>query len=272
MLLLALVLIAAVAGGAYLLTNNSKNGGAGSSSVPTLATNGGAGTPVVTTGPGATGQPGASTDNGSALGGAADALSNITSYKFSMTLAGGEFDSMLSGLTGAGASSGTPFTMSGTITESPTKAADITMAGIHMIEVGGYDYIDLSGSGTYIKTAASSSSLANSMSPASMFSSAMDTSSASGWSNVGSGTKNGVAADHYQADSSALGDYGSSLGISDATWSADVWIAQTGGYPVSMTILATASDKTVAYEIKFDITNINSPSNQITAPSNVIGS
>ena len=276
LLLLGLVLIAAVAGGAYLFMNNSKNSGAGSSSVPTVATSGGAGTPVVTTGPVATG-PGESSSagSGSALGGAADALSNITSYKFSMTLAGGEFDSMLSGLsglTGAGASSGAPFTMSGTITESPSKAADITMAGIHMIEVGGFDYIDLSGSGTFIKTDASSSSLANSMSPASMFSSTMDTSPTSGWSKVGSGTKNGVAADHYQADSAALGDYGSSLGISGATWSADIWIAQTGGYPVSMSILATASDKTVAYEIKFDITNVNSSSNKITAPTNVIGS
>jgi hypothetical protein len=105
-----------------------------------------------------------------------------------------------------------------------------------------------------------------------MFSSALDTSSASGWNKVGTETKNGVSADHYQASSSALAEYGSSLGVTGATWSADVWIATDGGYPVSMAIVATASDKSVAYEIKFDLSNVNDPANKITAPTNVTGS
>lgn len=188
-----------------------------------------------------------------------------------MTLAGGSFGSLLSALGGTG-SGGAPFTMTGTITVSPEKAADINLAGLHMIEVGGFDYLDMSGSGTFFKTAASGSSLADSFSPETMFSSALDTSSASGCHKVGTETKNGVSADHYQASSSALADYGSSLGVTGATWSADVWIAKDGGYPVSMAIVATASDKSVAYEIKFDLSNVNDPANKITAPTNVTGS
>lgn len=114
--------------------------------------------------------------------------------------------------------------------------------------------------------------MADSLSPATMFSSAMDTSAGSGYSKVGTDNKNGVTADHYKASSSALSAYGSTLGVpADATWSADVWIAQNGGYPVSMSILAIGSDKSVLYEITFDISNINDPSNNVTAPTNVLG-
>ena len=73
------------------------------------------------------------------------------------------------------------------------------------------------------------------------------------------------------ATTAALAEYGSTLGVTVATWSADVWIATDGGYPVSMDILATASDNSVAYEIKFDITNVNDPANKVTAPTNVTG-
>ena len=36
-------------------------------------------------------------------------------------------------------------------------------------------------------------------------------------------------------------------------------------------IMAVASDKSVAYEIKFDLSNVNDPSNKVTAPANAIG-
>jgi hypothetical protein len=268
LLLLAVLLIGAVAGGAYLVTNNSK--GPGASGAP--------GSGPVGTGPVGTGTHGGGTSQpvatqagtGGDLTGAASNFSNITSYKFSMTLAGGEFGSMLSMIPGA-SDSNAPFTMSGTVVTTPQKAADINMAGFHMIEVGGFDYLDMSGSGTFYKTPVSGSSLADSFSPESMFSQAMDTSAGSGFSKVGSGTKNGVAADHYQASAASLSAYGSSLGIKDATWSSDVWIAQKGGFPVSMSIIATAGDKTVAYQITFDLSNINDPANKVTAPANAIG-
>jgi len=265
LLLVGLLLIVGIAaGGFYALSNNK-------------STPGSSGNP---TGPAGTGQLGGNTSNppatpgggnGGGLISAANNFASIKSYKFSMTLAGGTFGSMLSGLPGASASSDAPFTMSGTVTTSPA-AADITMAGFHIIEVGGFDYLDMSGSGTFYKTAASGTSMAESLSPATMFSSAMDTSGGTGFSKVGTDTKNGVKADHYTASASALAAYGSTLGVAtDATWSADVWIAQNGGYPVSMSILAIGSDKSVLYQITFDISNINDPSNNVTAPANAIG-
>jgi hypothetical protein len=267
LLLVGLLLIAGIAAGGFYAMSNNKS--AGSSGNPT-------GNP---TGPVASGQLGGNTSNpaatpagnGGDLSNAASNFASVKSYKFSMTLAGGTFGSMLSGLPGASASSDAPFTMSGMVTTDPA-AADITMAGFHIIEVGGFEYIDMSGSGTFYKTPASGTSMAESLSPATMFSSAMDTSAGSDFSKVGTDTKNGVKADHYTASASALAAYGSSLGVAtDATWSADVWIAQDGGYPVSMSILAVGSDKSVLYQITFDISNINDPSNSITAPANAIG-
>ncbi len=263
--IVGVLLLAAVVAGAYMVTSgSSKTPTPGSSGMATLSGS------VAPNGP--TGQPGASSQagNGGGLSGAASAFSDIKSFKFSMTLAGGSFGSMLSALGGTG-SDNAPFTMTGTITLAPEKASDINMAGFHIIEIGGYDYLDMSGSGSFFKSAASGSSMADSFSPQTMFSSALDTSSASGWSKVGTETKNGVSADHYQASTSVLAEYGSSLGVTDATWSADVWIAKDGGYPVSMAIMATASDKSVAYEIQFDLSNVNDPANKITAPTNVTG-
>ena len=271
MLLLGLLLIVAVAGGAYLYTNqNSKgpgsSGGPGTSFGPTAS-----GPVSSATLSGKTSNPNASVPagNGSGLTGASSAFSNISSYKFSMTLAGGEFGSMLSAF-GSGTSGDTPFTMSGTVTVKPQKAADINMGSFHIVEIGGFDYIDMTGAGTFYKTTASGAGLADSLSPATMFSGLVGSSSSSGYGKVGSGSKNGVAADHYQASTEALAAYASTQGVTDATWSSDVWIAQNGGYPVSMSIIAVASDKTIAYEIKFDITNVNDPANKVTAPAKVL--
>ncbi len=206
--------------------------------------------------------------SGSGLTGAETAFSNLKSYKFSMTLAGGSFGSMLSVLGGASASAGAGFTVKGTVLVAD-KAADVEVMGMHMIEVGGYSYLDMGGS--FVKTPQSGDSLADSFSPATMFSSSIG-SSADGYSKVGTETKNGVQADHYKASDSALSSYGSILGVGDATWTADVWVAVDGGYPVSMAMVATLSDKSIGYEVLFDISNINDPANTVTAPTNLFGS
>jgi hypothetical protein len=102
-----------------------------------------------------------------------------------------------------------------------------------------------------------------------MFSDSLGT--ASGYNKVGSESKNGVDTDHYQASQSTLTGLSSVAGVANATWTGDVWIAKNGGYPVSMAIMAKASDNSVAYEIMFDITNINDSSLKVTAPTNVMG-
>jgi len=207
--------------------------------------------------------------NGSGLAGAASAFSKIDSYKFSMTLVGGDLGSTLAMLGGPSPSGNAPFTYSGTMLVKPAKAAEINMRGFHVIEIGGYDYLDIGDTGGFVKSAVEGTGMTDSLSPIQMFQNVVDPSVINGYKKVGSETKNNVVTDHYQASASALAEYGSMLSVTGATWTADVWIAQNGGYPVSMSILAKASDNSIVYEIQLDITNINDPANKVTAPTNL---
>ena len=185
------------------------------------------------------------------LSGAAARLSSINSYKFKMTLSGGSFGTML----------GTePIT--GTVTTNP-KAAQMSMMGIEMVEVNGKTWIKM-GTDWTESTDDSTSSLADSFAPEKMFGSTLSGSAAAGYKAAGEEQKNGVAAVHYKADANQLGEYGSLFGVEDATWSADVWIAKGGGYPVSMSVQATGGSE--KFQMSFDITDINNPSNTVESP------
>ena len=220
------------------------------------------------TGPAATSQPGNS-DNGPALGSAAANLANLTSYKFKMTVAGGNFGQTLS-LLGVDTTSTTPVNVTGTIVTNPAKA-DIKVASIHIVEIDGYDYMD-AGLGGFVKTQMTDKGWADAVSPGTMFTSSIDASASANFLKVDSGgTKNGVKADHYQASSGAFDEQASILGISGATWSGDVWIAADGGYPVSVAVVAKAADSSVAYEMTFDLSNVNDSANSVVAPTNVVG-
>ena len=205
-----------------------------------------------------------SPDNTNGLDSAASAFADIANYKFSMTLAGGNF----SDIGKLGGATGGAFTITGTVIATPDKAADIKIGSYHIVEVGGFDYIDL-GVGGFIKTPVSGQGMADAFAPDTMFSGVIYTASASGYNKIGSETKDGVMTDHFQASASALSQYDSLA--AGATWTADVWLAQNGGYPVSMNITGKASDGSVAYQIIFDISNINDSTNTVTAPTNVTG-
>lgn len=229
-----------------------------------------------TTAPGQVGasqQPGQSTsvaNNGGDTGltDANAAFASINSYKFSMILAGGEFGALLGGLGGASATGNAPLKISGTVVVKPEKASDITMIGMHIIEIGGKDYLDM-GTGSFIASDATGSSMADGFAPESMFASSLG--SGSGYDKVGSEPKNGVDTDHFRANASTLSGLGSALGVAGAaTWTSDVWVAKTGGYPVSMAVFAKAADNSTAFEMSFDLTNVNDAANKITAPTNVM--
>jgi hypothetical protein len=220
----------------------------------------------VPTGPAATSQPGNS-DNGPALGGAAANLANLTSYKFKMTVAGGDFGQTLS-LLGVDTTSTTPVNVTGTIVTNPAKA-DIKVASIHIIEIDGYDYRD-AGLG-FDQTQMTDKGWADAVSPGTMFNSAISASASANFQKTDSGTRNGINADHYQASSGAFDEQAAILGISGATWSGDVWIAADGGYPVSAAVVAKAADGSVAYEMTFDLSNVNDSANSVVAPTNVVG-
>jgi len=259
-----LVLLAVLAIAPVACSGNSGTatpGGSGST-LPSPASTENEGSPAATSSGGNAG--------GAGVAGAAAALSSLDSYKFSMTVAGDAVVSNLPTLPGAAISGNAPVTITGVEIVQPEKAADLTIASFHLIEVGGYDYFDTGSGGGFLKIQ-SSTSLADAFSPAEMFTSAISPSAASSYTDVGTETKNGVQAVHYQASSSALAELGSINGIPDAVWTADVWIAADGGYPVSMAIVATASDSSVPYEVQFDITNVNDAANKVTAPTNVTG-
>jgi hypothetical protein len=236
-------------------------GGSSATATPGSANNGGNAASANANGNGA--------GSGSGLSGAASAFSTIDSYKFSMTLAGSDLGSTLAMLGGPSPSGNAPFTYSGTMIVKPAEAADISMTGFHVIEIGGYDYLDIGDTGGFVKSAVEGTGMTDSLSPIQMFQNVVDPSVISGYNKVGSETKNKVGTDHYQASAAALAAYGAMLSVTGATWTADVWIAQNGGYPVSMSILAKASDNSILYEIQFDITNINDPANKVTAPTNL---
>jgi hypothetical protein len=210
----------------------------------------------------ATEQP-SSGGGGADLSGAGSKFSNINSYKFSMTILSSDLTSSLSALTGGSANAAIVF--SGTVIAKPEKAADISIGTLRIIEVGGQQYMDL-GSGTFISTPVTGTSMADSFSPAEMFSSVVDASTARDFDKVGTENKNGVSADHYTANAAALAEFGKMTDVTADNWTADLWIATDGGYPVSMAIVGKNAG-TVVYEILFDITNVNDPANKVTAPA-----
>jgi hypothetical protein len=192
-------------------------------------------------------------------------LSNLTSYKFKMTLAGGDYGDLLAAF---GGSSGV-FTVTGTVVNKPQVAADMVVGDFHIIEIGGSDYMDMGNTGSFVKT--TSSGIADNLSPKKIFAGVMTSSMSNGWSKSGSETKNGVQADHFQASASSTAELASVMGVTDATWSADLWLAKSGGYPVGIAIVAKAKDGSVAYEMSFDLSDVNSSSNSVTVPTNVAG-
>ncbi len=206
-------------------------------------------------------------DKGPSLSGAAGALANLSSFKFSMTQAGTDYVNQLADLTGSASALAGSVTFSGTVILKPEKAVDVTTTGLHVISVGGFDYMDVGNQGAFVKTTPVTTSVSDAFVPAQLYT----TVRASGYSNIGSETKNGVPSDHYQAGASALAEFGSVSGVKNATWSADIWIAKDGGYPVSIGIIARATDGSVPYQTSFDLTNINDASNKVTAPDNVMG-
>ncbi len=224
--------------------------------------------PLATEQPSAVATPSTTPNGGPGLAGAAAAMANLTSYKFTMTLAGGPFDDMYSNVGGSPASETSAFSVKGTVVLTPDKGADVTIGQLHIVETGGSDYIDLDGSG-FTQTTVQGASLTDQWTPGSMFSAYGP--SAAGFNDIGPETKDGVAAEHYQAGAAALAEMGSVAGVANATWTADIWVAADGGYPVAVAIMARASDNSLAYEMLFDLTNVNDPANSVTAPANVIG-
>lgn len=188
------------------------------------------------------------------LSGATANLSNITSYKFSMSMKGGSVGDLLGGQP-----------MKGTVVIKPTKAVQMSFMGMEFVEIDGKTWVKM-GDSWVSGDSGSSASMADSFAPEKMFGSTLSGTAVDGYRAAGDEQKNGTATVHYVADASMLNEYASLFGVDNATnWSAEVWIAKDGGYPVSMAV--TASGGTEAFEMTFDITNVNDPGNEVETPA-----
>jgi hypothetical protein len=218
------------------------------------------------------------------LAGAGSALAALDSYQFRMILGGSAADTPLQNLSIDAADS---YTLTGTIVNGSAPGADIKIGKFHVIETGGYDYFDADGSGTYTQvgqdqgssgangdatpTPDTGQSLTAAFSPLTIYQSSVVSSASSGYSLVDTGAKDGVDAIHCTASPASLEAYGSTLGVTDATWTSDVWIATTGAYPVSVALVAKLKDNTIAYEVLIDLSKVNDAANAVEAPTNIGG-
>lgn len=247
----ALVVMVAGCGGSASSPAASTGGGA---SPAPAASSGGAASPAASSG-GSEATPAAS--SGGVSGDAIAALSDLTSYKIKLVLAAKGTTSGMGALGNV--------TMEGTVVLKPEKASDITTMGIRMVEVGGKQYIDM-GSGLIESTDAGQTSMADSLAPEKLLGGM--TSYLSQMKSVGDEQKNGIATVHYQADEKVLGEAAAALsmmGLTDAKWNWDVWIAKQGGYAVSYILKGTGTDG-ASFSISLDISDVNSPSNVVKGP------
>jgi hypothetical protein len=195
-------------------------------------------------------------------------MANMSSFRFTMAVAGGSLSDTLATLPGLADSGDGPFNLTGTFVLKPAKAADVTVTGaLHIISLEGSDYQDPGITGSFTRVDATG--LVDSLSPVAVYTAFNPT--ANGFTRIGSESRDGVDTDHYQAGKSALAELASVAGVDNATWTADIWIARTGGYPVSVAVVAKAADNSIPFEIVFDITKVDDPANKVTAPTNVTG-
>jgi hypothetical protein len=139
-------------------------------------------------------------------------------------------------------------------------------SGLRVIVIGEDAWLDL-GTGTFIPTpggAATYGELIESLSPSELLG-GLQTEDFRSLPAVGQEDKNGVATTHYHADGSNP-EFAANFGPDGET---DVWIANDGGYLVSMTVTGTTDVDGVATDIEMaiDLSRIDDPTIDIQAPS-----
>lgn len=240
------------------------------------ATTGGSGAPV-TSAPSTAGTPAPSDaqptvapttgDQGPNLSGATAALANLDSYHLKTVMKMQGLESSMFSIFGDG------MVMEGTIIFRPSKAADISISmgteaqktdmGYRLVGTEAWVRI---GDSWMVSTAEDAQASIDAFSPDKMFGSFGVT----GLRAVGDESKNGVATTHYQAPADAVGAaLGKSIGLADATWSMDLWVAKEAGYAIAYSVAGKAASG--SFEMTLDISKINDPGNTVEKPANVGG-
>jgi hypothetical protein len=202
--------------------------------------------------------------NASALAaGLAANLDKLDSYQFSWQFTAA---SMAAGSKETGG-----YQTSGTVINKPVKSYKINNLGaVQIIVIGPKGWVSYDNGSTWMEDAtyASDPNALKGLLPTSLYGTNFDT-NAGEFKVVGEEKKNGVDCLHYQG-SSALGAAGVVVGVS-ATFKSDLWVAKDGSYPVSGFYgwTATTAEGSGTWGYSFDITNVNSSSNKVDAPTNV---
>ena len=197
--------------------------------------------------------------------GAATALDSIKKYEIALTVGG-----MIP--TAAGASE---ITMAGLV-DQDADAYQFTMTGfqglgtadseIKFVVIGSDAWVDL-GTGIYLKQPGGGGSF-DQMRAALAPSTLLGQFPTSGYEllKVADEDKNGVATTHYHADASATPQLAESIGPNGVM---DFWIADEGGYLVSMVMNGTmdVEGTETAVDMSIDLSRINDETISITAPN-----
>jgi hypothetical protein len=221
----------------------------GSSSVPNIP---GGALPSVPGGGGGGG------GGNSLTSGLASNLDNLNSYQFSETISGSSF-----GAQATSDASGT--TISGTVINKPDKRLWINYAGSQIIVIGTQQW--MSSDGTDWTSVGTSTSSFSTFLPTTLYGTWFD-SFASGYKSAGDDTQNGIACVHYKGDSSINSMYGALAGV-QGSFTADLWVAKDGGFPVKGVLgyTATAGGQGGTFGYTLDVTHVNDSSNAVAEPS-----
>ena len=214
--------------------------------------------PSGTAGSGHTGSSTAGSGNSLAPGLLAG-LDKLDSYQFSWTL------------TPASSASASPVPwVTGTVVNKGTKSYRINDPGaVQFIVVGDKDWTSIDAGKTWATTDVSSADLTN-LRLDTGYATWFDKNAVS-FKMAGEEFKNGVQCVRYKGDSSLSGLYSSVSGGS-GQFTADLWIAKAGNYPVSGSFGYSGSvgGKSDSFGYSFDVTHINVSANSVTAPTNVL--
>jgi hypothetical protein len=201
---------------------------------------------------------------GADIGGAAAALAGLDSYHLAIVMKMEGLESSTFSMFGDG------LEMEGTIIFRPTQAADIAISmgaegqklemGYRLI--GDKAWVSL-GDAWMESPAEDAQKTIDSFAADKMLGSFA---SVGGLTAVGEETRNGVETVHYSAPADVVGQaLGTSIGLADATWSMDFWVAKDAGYAVAYAVVGKGASG--SFEMTLDVTDINNPANAVEEPT-----
>ena len=193
---------------------------------------------------------------------AANALADLDSYRVAI---------VSTGLVPSSSPNGT-VTMTSTLVQGDAPAAKFTIVGVDGLEGGRLDAVVIGdeawlrpGGERWIQSpggAADFDAAFTALSPIELASGFE--SLASAILKIGPETKNGIRATHFQAASDE--DAAQAAGLS--TGSADLWLAEDGGYLVALAVDGTwdIDGTATPMTLRIDVSHVNDPANEVAPP------